>query len=110
MSLVDELTGRVSGSLREPLRVEAAAGNFFMVLELDPNAAQVKGVHAIDKSGTFTLDVAEVPRVGHAPRAKTTNLRTREHMRRWGIADKLRALSPLGIDYPSNVLFVTGRT
>lgn len=47
------------------------------------------------------------PRVGYAPRAKTTNLRTREHMRRWGIADKLRALSPLGIDYPSNVLFVT---
>ncbi len=46
-------------------------------------------------------------RVGHAPRAKTTNVRTREHMRRWGIADKLRAQSPLGIDYPSNVLFVT---
>jgi 2-polyprenyl-6-methoxyphenol hydroxylase-like FAD-dependent oxidoreductase len=46
-------------------------------------------------------------RVGYAPRAKTTNVRTREHMRRWGIADKLRAASPLGMDYPSNVLFVT---
>jgi len=46
-------------------------------------------------------------RGGHAPRAKTTNVRTREHMRRWGIADKLKARSPLGIDYPSNVLFVT---
>jgi 2-polyprenyl-6-methoxyphenol hydroxylase-like FAD-dependent oxidoreductase len=46
-------------------------------------------------------------RGGHAPRAKTTNVRTREHLRRWGIADKLRAQSPLGIDYPSNVLFVT---
>ncbi len=53
------------------------------------------------------LLVERNPRVGYAPRAKTTNLRTREHMRRWGIADKLRALSPLGIDYPSNVLFVT---
>ncbi len=46
-------------------------------------------------------------RVGHAPRAKNTNVRTREHLRRWGIADKLRAASPLGVDYPSNVLFVT---
>ena len=46
-------------------------------------------------------------RVGYAPRAKTTNVRTREHMRRWGIADKLRAASPLGVDYPSNVVFVT---
>ena len=34
-------------------------------------------------------------RVGYAPRAKTTNVRTREHFRRWGIADKLRAASPL---------------
>ena len=46
-------------------------------------------------------------RVGYAPRAKTTNVRTREHLRRWGIADKLRAASPLGIDYPSNVVFAT---
>jgi len=46
-------------------------------------------------------------RVGYAPRAKTTNVRTREHLRRWGIADKLRAASPLGLDYPSNVVFVT---
>ncbi len=46
-------------------------------------------------------------RVGYAPRAKTTNVRTREHLRRWGIAGKLRAASPLGLDYPSNVVFVT---
>ena len=46
-------------------------------------------------------------RVGYAPRAKTTNVRTREHMRRWGIAQHLRAASPLGLDYPSNVTFVT---
>ncbi len=47
------------------------------------------------------------PRVGFAPRAKTTNVRTREHLRRWGIADELRRASPLGVYYPSNVLFVT---
>lgn len=46
-------------------------------------------------------------RVGYAPRAKTTNVRTREHLRRWGIARQLRAASPLGLDHPSNVVFVT---
>jgi 2-polyprenyl-6-methoxyphenol hydroxylase-like FAD-dependent oxidoreductase len=46
-------------------------------------------------------------RTGYAPRAKNANIRTREHLRRWGIADKLAAASPFGIDYPSNVLFVT---
>lgn len=46
-------------------------------------------------------------RVGYAPRAKTTNVRTREHFRRWGIAGKLREASPLGVDYPSNVVFCT---
>lgn len=48
-------------------------------------------------------------RAGHAPRAKTTHTRTREHLRRWGIADRLAAASPVGIDYPSNVTFVTKR-
>jgi len=46
-------------------------------------------------------------RVGCAPRAKTTNVRTREHLRRWGIADQLAAASPLGLNYPSDVMFVT---
>ena len=47
------------------------------------------------------------PRAGHAPRAKTTNVRTREHLRRWGIAGDLAAASPFGVDYPSHILFVT---
>ena len=46
-------------------------------------------------------------RAGYAPRAKTTQTRTREHLRRWGIADRLAAASPFGVDYPGNVLFVT---
>ena len=46
-------------------------------------------------------------RVGCAPRAKRTHVRTREHLRRWGIADKLKAASPLGADYPSNIVFCT---
>ncbi len=46
-------------------------------------------------------------RVGYAPRAKTTNVRTRTHLRRWGIAGKLAGVSPFGVDYPSDVQFVT---
>ena len=36
-------------------------------------------------------------RVGYAPRAKTTHIRTRQHLRRWGIADKLTSAAPFGI-------------
>jgi 2-polyprenyl-6-methoxyphenol hydroxylase-like FAD-dependent oxidoreductase len=57
--------------------------------------------------GVPCLVIERNDRVGYAPRAKTTNVRTREHLRRWGIADKLRAASPLGLDYPSNVTFIT---
>ena len=46
-------------------------------------------------------------RAGYAPRAKMTHTRTREHLRRWGIAGKLAAASPFGVDYPANVLYVT---
>lgn len=57
--------------------------------------------------GIRCLLVERNDRVGHAPRAKTTNVRTRTHFRRWGIADRLAELSPFGVDYPSDVLFVT---
>ena len=46
-------------------------------------------------------------RVGYSPRAKTTNVRTREHLRRWGIADALRQASPIPPDYGANVVFAT---
>ena len=60
--------------------------------------------------GVSCLVVEQHDRVGVAPRAKTTNVRTREHLRRWGIADKLAAASPLGVDYPSNIVFATRLT
>jgi 2-polyprenyl-6-methoxyphenol hydroxylase-like FAD-dependent oxidoreductase len=46
-------------------------------------------------------------RVGYSPRAKTTNVRTREHLRRWGIADALRDASPISPDRPATVVFAT---
>lgn len=46
-------------------------------------------------------------RLGHDPRAKTINVRSREIFRRWGVADALAAAAPFGVDYPSNVVFAT---
>jgi 2-polyprenyl-6-methoxyphenol hydroxylase-like FAD-dependent oxidoreductase len=57
--------------------------------------------------GRRCLLVESHPRTGLVPRAKTTNVRTRELLRRWGIADRLAAQSPFGTDYPSNVVFAT---
>ncbi|GAB4079225.1 NAD(P)-binding protein [Modestobacter muralis] len=42
------------------------------------------------------------------PRAKTTSARTMEHLRRWGIADRLRAAAPLPVAHAQDVVFVTG--
>lgn len=46
-------------------------------------------------------------RVGLQPRAKTTNVRTMTHLRRWGLAETLRARSPLDADFPRRVVFQT---
>ncbi|MCZ2839401.1 FAD-dependent monooxygenase [Modestobacter sp. VKM Ac-2985] len=42
------------------------------------------------------------------PRAKTTSVRTMEHLRRWGLADRLRALAPLPVEHAQDVVFCTG--
>src|SRR3954447_17823837 len=42
------------------------------------------------------------------PRAKTTNARTMEHLRRWGLAERLRAAAPVPVDHAQDVVFCTG--
>jgi len=42
------------------------------------------------------------------PRAKTTSVRTMEHFRRWGLADRLRAAAPLPVSHAQDVVFCTG--
>jgi 2-polyprenyl-6-methoxyphenol hydroxylase-like FAD-dependent oxidoreductase len=41
------------------------------------------------------------------PRAKTTSVRTMEHLRRWGLADRLRAVAPLAVDWSQDAVFCT---
>jgi 2-polyprenyl-6-methoxyphenol hydroxylase-like FAD-dependent oxidoreductase len=50
------------------------------------------------------------PRVGVSrarPRCKTVNVRTMEHLRRWGIADRLRAAAPLSPTWSQDIVFCT---
>ena len=61
----------------------------------------------LGRQGVSCRVVERNDRVGYSPRAKTTNVRTREHLRRWGIADALRQASPIPPDYPPNVVFAT---
>jgi 2-polyprenyl-6-methoxyphenol hydroxylase-like FAD-dependent oxidoreductase len=41
------------------------------------------------------------------PRAKTTNVRTMEHFRRWGLAERVREVAPLKVDWSQDVVFCT---
>lgn len=61
--------------------------------------------------GIPSLVVEPRDAVDHArPRAKTTNARTMTHLRRLGLAEALRAASPLPVDYSQDVSFCTGLT
>lgn len=61
--------------------------------------------------GRRGVDVVVVePRreVSHSrPRCKTVNVRTMEHLRRWGIADRLRERAPLPVAWSQDVVFCT---
>jgi 2-polyprenyl-6-methoxyphenol hydroxylase-like FAD-dependent oxidoreductase len=57
--------------------------------------------------GVAVTVVEQRARTGAQPRAKTTNVRSMTHMRRWGIADALRTAAPLPCDHPTNIVFAT---
>ncbi len=41
------------------------------------------------------------------PRAKTTNVRTMEHFRRWGLAERVREVAPLRVAWSQDIVFCT---
>ncbi|MFK0100581.1 FAD-dependent monooxygenase [Streptomyces sp. NPDC091040] len=69
------------------------------------------GLAAAVELGRRGIDVLVVePRatVSHArPRCKTLNVRTMEHLRRWGLAERLRARAPLPPSWSQDVVFCT---
>lgn len=44
------------------------------------------------------------------PRCKTLNVRTMEHLRRWGLAERLRERAPLPVSWSQDVVFCTSLT
>ncbi len=63
------------------------------------------GLHAVR-----CLVIEQKKKAGNSPRAKLTNVRTAELLRRWGLADALRRASTMPSQQPSNVLFTTSLT
>lgn len=62
----------------------------------------------LDRHGVSALVLEPRRHVSPArPRAKTTNARTMEHLRRWGLADRVREVAPLPVAWSSDAAFVT---
>ncbi|MEE4546625.1 FAD-dependent monooxygenase [Streptomyces sp. V4-01] len=65
----------------------------------------------LGRRGVRCLVVEPRPTVSRArPRCKTLNVRTMEHLRRWGLADRLRARAPLPVSWSRDVVFCTSLT
>ncbi len=69
------------------------------------------GLAAALELGQRGIDVVVLePRVEVSldrPRAKTTSVRTMEHLRRWGIANRLRDVAPLPVAWSHDAVFAT---
>jgi 2-polyprenyl-6-methoxyphenol hydroxylase-like FAD-dependent oxidoreductase len=57
--------------------------------------------------GVEAIIIEQSDRFGAQPRAKTTNIRSMMHFRRWGLAGAVRQAQPLPVDYPRDILFAS---
>ncbi|MFB7088441.1 FAD-dependent monooxygenase [Streptomyces sp. NPDC056296] len=65
----------------------------------------------LGRRGVDCLVVEPRAAVSHArPRCKTLNVRTMEHLRRWGLAERLRGRAPLPASWSQDVVFCTSLT
>ena len=86
---------------------DSGTGRSTDVLIIGAGPAGLSLAVELGTQGQRCIVVERHEHVGYAPRAKTSNVRTRELFRRWGIADRLAAESPFGVDYPPDVVFAT---
>jgi len=62
----------------------------------------------LQRRGIDCLVVEPRESVSHArPRCKTINVRSMEHLRRWGLADRLRERAPLPVSWSQDIVFCT---
>ncbi|MGK6315752.1 FAD-dependent monooxygenase [Neorhizobium sp. DT-125] len=81
-------------SQTEVLIIGAGPSGLALATELTMRGRRV---HVVEKND----------RTGIQPRAKTTNVRTMTHMRRWGLAGEVRKRSPLSAGFPRRTVFQT---
>lgn len=63
------------------------------------------------RRGVDCLVIEPRQEISHArPRCKTINVRSMEHLRRWGIAERLRQRVPLPVTWSKDVVFCTSLT
>jgi 2-polyprenyl-6-methoxyphenol hydroxylase-like FAD-dependent oxidoreductase len=81
------------------------------VLVVGGGPAGLAAAAELSLHGIECIVIEPRPQVSHRrPRAKTTNVRTMEHLRRWGVADALRAAAPLPVAWSQRVTFCESLT
>src|SRR6202050_1593747 len=76
------------------------------VLVVGGGPAGLAAAAELAKHGVGCLLIEPRAEVSHRrPRAKTTSIRTMEHLRRWGLAGALRAAAPLPVAWSQRVTF-----
>jgi 2-polyprenyl-6-methoxyphenol hydroxylase-like FAD-dependent oxidoreductase len=86
---------------RDPLPAENTA-----VLVAGGGPAGLAAAAELGLRGVSCVVIESRLQVSHRrPRAKTTSIRTMEHLRRWGVAGALRAAAPLPVAWSQRVTF-----
>ncbi len=76
------------------------------VLVAGAGPAGLAAAAELGRHGVACVVIEPRTEVSHRrPRAKTTSIRTMEHLRRWGAADALRAAAPLPVAWSQRVTF-----